>query len=352
MSNTHFRQALSYAFDRLAFATAKGRVGSVNYFSSNYMSDPENGISYNATDAHKDAVKSLLANTDGYGYNLELAREYFRMALDELESDGLMSPGTKENPTTIKLEIAWFDESMNEPYHKYVKQYWETAFNDDSVSGGKYKLECDFWCGSTSYMECYNKIMTGQFDIGFGSISGNPLDPLSFFNVNSTDPTISSNFTLNWAIDTNTLTEALVYGGKRWSFDALYQTTQELSIVDKGKLAKSYELDEVESVKKDDGSYDVTIVIKNNKLVTSVDFEDLVIFGGGEDNYNEWSLDETMYTCDYNAESDTLTIRIAVPASEIAKVPVDDNQGFDVYFSFTLNGQPTAAIVTARVSFQ
>ena len=37
------------------------------------------------TDAHKKAVEPLLADTDGYGYSLELARDYFRLALTELE---------------------------------------------------------------------------------------------------------------------------------------------------------------------------------------------------------------------------------------------------------------------------
>ena len=352
LSNAHFRLGLSYALDRLSLGAAKGNVGSVNYFSSNYMSDPENGISYNATEAHRNAVSKLLENTDGYGYNLELAREYFRIALDELEADGLITPGTKEKPTVISLECAWFYESMNEAYHKYVQQYWESAFNDDSVNGGKYKLEIKFWCGE-DYMECYDKIMAGQFDIGFGSISGNPLDPLSFFNVNSTDPAIANNFTLNWAIDTNTLTEALVYDGKRWSFDGLYQSTQELSIIEDGKLCKSVEFGNVEYDKKDDGSFEATIELKTHKLVSDFKLDDLVIFGGGNTaDYKEWSLDSSMYTVAYDGATHTATIRIKVPATELAKVPVDENQGFDVYFTFTLDGKETSTIKTAHVPFQ
>lgn len=353
LSNAHFRLGLSYALDRLSFGKAKGRVGAVNYFSSNYMSDPENGISYNATQQHKDAVKQLLDNTDGYGYNLELARDYFRVALDELEADGLIVPGTKENPTVISLEVAWFTAAMEESYHKYVKQYWETAFNDDSVTGGKYKLDIKFWCSSADdYMECYNKIMAGQFDIGFGSISGNPLDPLSFFNVNSTDPTIANNFTLNWAIDTNSVTEALVYGGKRWSFDGLYQSTQELSIIESGKLTKAVDFAKVEHEKKDDGSFEATIELKIHKLATDFNLDDLVIFGGSSSAYKEWSLDASMFTATYDEQTRVYTLKINLPASELAKVPVDDNQGFDVYFTYTLDGKVVKSYKTAHISFQ
>src|SRR5699024_3096502 len=94
----------------------------------------------------------------------------------------------------------------------------------DSVSGGKYKLDVVFEVGPTWDYVYYDKMMLGQFDIGFGSISGNPLDPLAFMNVLSSDPAISGSFTLNWGTDTNDPNaEILVYNGMRWSFDALYK---------------------------------------------------------------------------------------------------------------------------------
>jgi len=352
LSNSHFRLGLSYSLDRLNFANVKGSVPSLNYFSSNYMSDPEKGISYNSTQAHKDAMKTLTECDNAYGYDLELARDYFRIALDELEADGLIKPGLKSDPTVIKLEVAWFTPAMQEGYHKYVKQYWESAFNDESVTGGRYKLQCDFWCGET-YNDCYDKILTGQFDIGFGSITGNPLDPLSFFNVNSTDPSISNDFTLNWAIDTATLTEALVYNGKRWSFDALYQATQGATIVNKGKLEKAYELGDVDYEKKDDGSYEVTVTLKNHVQVEKLDLAKLVIFGGdNEETYKEWALAASTYTVSYDAEADTLTVKVTVPAEEVQKVPAAYNQGLDLYFTYTLGGTPFDAIVSAYVPFE
>lgn len=348
LSNAHFRSALSFATNRNDLATVKGSVASVNYFSSNYMSDPENGISYNATQAHKDAVASLLDGTDN-GYSLELARDYFRMALDELESDGLITPGTKENPHVISLEIAWMYPQQEEGYHKYIKQYWESAFNDDSVTGGLYKLECIFWSGE-DYMACYDKILEGQFDIGFGSISGNTLDPLSYFNINSTDPAISNNFTLNWAFDTNTLHEALIYGGYRWSFDALYNASQETTIVDQGLLVKSSEISNVESTKNEDGSYSVTIEISYHSLA-SVELEALVIFGGDTSaTYKEWELDESCYTVT-NANG-KLTITVTIPKAEIDKVPEADNQGLDVYYIVTVGGVESETIKTAGLSFE
>lgn len=351
LSNVHFRQGLSYALNRKAFADLKGCIPSVSYFSGNYLSDPEQGISYNSTQEHKNAVASLVEGTDGYGYDLELARDYFRMALDELESDGLITPGTENNPTVIDLEIAWMYPVQKDSYHQYVEQYWTEAFNDASVSNGRYKIKFTFWTGA-DYIDCYNKMLTGQYDIGFGSISGNSLDPLSFFNVNSTDPSISNDFTLNWAMDTNTLCEALIYDGKRWSFDALYKATQELTIVSDGLLSKAYWLDDCTYSAKEDGSVDVVIKIANNPKVEALTLDGLVIFGGDSSAaYKEWELSSDWITSNYNSDDDVLTITVNVPKSEVDKVPAADNQGIDVYFVVTINGAESAAILSCYVPF-
>lgn len=347
LSNAHFRSALSYALNREDLATAKGRVPSVNYFSSNYMSDAENSISYNATEEHKNAVSSLLEGTQN-GYSLELAKDYFRMALDELEADGLITPGTKKHPTVIEIEIGWFTSSYEEAYHKYIKQYWETAFNDESVTGGFYKLECNFWCGDDANA-CYDKILAGQYDIAFGAITGNPLDPLSFFSVNSTDPSISNNFTLNWAIDTNTLTEALIYNGTRWTFDALYNASQEASIIDHGKLVKSSELTNCESKNNEDGSITATIEITYHEL-TTVEFVGAVVFGGDSNaTYKEFKLDKS--ACTVKNEKGKLTITVTVPKDIVDKVPEADNQGIDISYNITVGTATSLTIKSAYIAF-
>ena len=88
-------------------------------------------------------------------------------------------------------------------YHKEIKEFLESAFNDDSVCGGAYKLSVNFWVGNV-WSDVYDyKMMNGQFDIAFGAISGNALDPIGFLEVLSSDQSISHNFTLNWGADTN-----------------------------------------------------------------------------------------------------------------------------------------------------
>ena len=72
--------------------------------------------------------------------------------------------------------------------------------------------------------DVYNKhLLVGQFDLGFGSITGNNLDPLNFLEILKSDG--STGFTLNWGADTSIVEDgedALIYGGKKWSFDGLW----------------------------------------------------------------------------------------------------------------------------------
>ena len=123
LNNSHFRQGMIYSIDRQTFANARGSIASVDYLASNYLWEPEEGLSYSDTDAHKKVIAPLVEETDGYGYSLELAREYFRVALSELESEGAYTPGTPEAPTEINLEFAWMYAQNEEQYHNELKSF-------------------------------------------------------------------------------------------------------------------------------------------------------------------------------------------------------------------------------------
>jgi ABC-type transport system substrate-binding protein len=352
IGNAHFRKALSLAINRKQFAEARGSIASVDYFSSNYMSDPENGISYATTDAHKKAVANLLQDTDGAGYSLELAREYFRMALTELEKAGAYKPGTKENPTEIQFEIAWMYPSDEEDFHKEIKNYIETAFNDDSVCGGVYKLTVNFWVGNQWSDVYYNKLMVGQFDLGFGSISGNELDPLGFLNVLSSDQLISGSFTLNWGTDTNDPdVYPLVYDGKRWSFDALYNAANVQAIVSEGQNKEIVAFDYTNISKNDDGTYSGSLkVTAALPGITKVDIQKIVCcnydrYYNGDGTYVE---KEVEFTVDDSTKG-TYVVNFTVPADIVEEFTKGEglpeqptgSTGFDIYYGLEFNGEPS-----------
>ena len=338
LSNQHFVKALSLSINRVQFADKRGSIASVDYLSSNYMSDPVNGISYSTTEAHQKAVAGLLAGTDGYGYNLELAREYFRIALAELEAEGIYRPGTAKNPTVIELEIAWMYPQHEENYHNEIAQYLEEAFNHESVSGKQYELDVKFWVGNEWSDVYYSKLMLGQYDLGFGSISGNSLNPLDFVGVLSSDQTISGSFTLNWGTDTNDPdADVLVYNGQRWSYDALYMAANSIAVVKEGanKIALTSKL--VAKEAQEDGSI-VAKFVFNYTLPeeTSVEIAKMVAFGyTSAQKYVEFAAE---YTTELDEEGNTVYV-VSVPKEAVEACDGHALKGYfgiDAYYTIKL----------------
>ena len=97
----------------------------------------------------------------------------------------------------------------------------EEVFNDEAVCGGKVKLEVENVAVAVWSDVYYKKMMVGQFDIGFGGISGNTLNPLNFMEVLKSDN--SSGFTLNWGPNTNNPATLIEHNGKQYTYDALWQ---------------------------------------------------------------------------------------------------------------------------------
>lgn len=238
LNNNNFVKALSYSIDRKTLGTKKELSPSINYFPSDFLIDDTN---YNDTSYHKNNVKNLLDGTDGYGYSLELARKYFRIALLELEEGNKIKPGTISNPTIIKIEIAWQTSNQIYSYHNFIKKCLETAFNDKSVSGGGYKLEIDSWVGSSSSSLYEEKILKGHYDLGFGNISTTSEYEKLLATI-STNTNISNNYGLNYGINTNDVNYCCIYNNQRFSYDALYMYLDFLAKVENGKNVDIYTL--------------------------------------------------------------------------------------------------------------
>ena len=203
--------------------------------------------------------------------------------------------------------------------------------------------------------------MLGQYDIGFGSISGNELNPLDFVSVLSSDPVISGEFTLNWGTNTNNPdADILVYNGMRWSYDALWQAANGAAVVVDG--ANSPVLAGTD------------YKLEGNKVTISADFnlsegvtvevQDLVVFACADlengSDYKEYSL--------YPAEGETsrvVTIKdgadgkyeyeITLTDAEIAwlkeKYEAEGNLGIDVYYKSDVVGVVSETLTTINLEF-
>ncbi len=322
MSNNNFLKGLNYAINRQEFASILGNTASNNYFGSSYLSDPENGVSYNSTQAHLDAVASQLENTDGFGYSLTLAQEYFKAAANELIASGAYAAGD-----TIEIEIAWMyadDETM---YHNYIAKYLEDAFNS---CGADLTLEVVFWVGGTWSDVYYNKMMIGQFDIGFGSISGNSLNPLNFFEVLRSDNT--SGFTLNWGTDTSIVDPTLSYDGRSWSFNSLWQAADQGALVDpEGNLITVYDANLNSITDNADGTR--TVKINVGELSTDVASSEVIAFvpfGCSAEDYSDYFEEELAFTVENGVATATLTAEQVAFYDACTYV-----MGYDIYFAVT-----------------
>ena len=243
MSNDNFLNGLFYSIDRNTFAGNRGVQPSISYFSDAYLNDPENGGSYNSTEAHKNAIAAYQTyDSNGnptYGYSKDRAILAFSSAVKELVAQKKLVYGTPSDPQIINIHIKWMYQTDTKEYGEEIAGYFESAFNDPRVCGGKVKLEVT-QDAVTNWQDVYNEyLMKGQFDLGFGAISGNTYNPLNFMEVLKSDN--SSGFTLNWGTDTSKITKGkpLIYQDKMWSFDALWAVADHGGIVDNGEAVKS-----------------------------------------------------------------------------------------------------------------
>lgn len=257
MSNDDFLDGLFYSINRKEFATKRGVNPSINYFADAYMSDPQNGVSYNDTAAHKQAVAAYQVvdgeGNDMFGYDKSKAISCFKAAVNSLVKAGKINYGTAENPTTMEFNIEWMYESEKTEYGEDIIHYFEDAFNDPAVCGNRIKLVVN-QSANTDWQQVYTHMRQGEFDLAFGAISGNTLAPLNFLEVLKSDN--SSGFTLNWGADTSKVdtTNYLIYDNHLWSFDALWAAADHGCVVSDGKAAKSVQKAYIDSLKNTSGT--------------------------------------------------------------------------------------------------
>ena len=278
MSNYNFLDGISYSIDRLTFAASLGRTPSNNYFGSAYYADPEEGIFYNDTEAHAKAVEKSLEGTDGYGFSREKAIASFKLAAEEMIENGDYEVGDK-----IEFEMSWQAASMEDTWAKPLAKMIKDCF--DAAETGL-ELDIKQWYAGADYMEAYDKMMTGQFDIGIGGIEGNTYDPLNFLEVLKSDN--SSTFTLNWGVSTNETVE-IEWDGKLWTFDALWECGDHGGYVENGKCVPTFDVKDCAAEFDADGN-----LVFTGKLLTksvenfSTQLQSICLFGTSDSSYSDY----------------------------------------------------------------
>ncbi len=252
MSNKNFLNGLFWSINRSDFAETRGAIPSYNYFADAYLDDPIAGHSYNASEAHELAERGFdpsLPNSN-YGFNQAKATAYFADAVDELVASGDITLGTTINKTKIYIDIWWMYQNDETTYGEDIANYFTDAFNNSEVGKGCVELEVRHNAES-QWEQVYNDhLMVGVYDLGFGAISGNTLNPLNFMEVLKSDN--SSGFTLNWGVDTSKVDpdDPIVFEvkedgvdvKKEWSFDSAWATADHGAVVKDGEPVDSVQV--------------------------------------------------------------------------------------------------------------
>jgi len=370
MSNSAFLDGLMLSINRQEFAENRGVIPSIDYFSSNYMANPETGLSYNDTAAHKTAIDSVFGNAaDTYGFSVEGAKVMFKTAVDQMVASGDIKLGTIENPTKLTLNFEWMYANQIDKVGADIQAYLEATFNDLSVSGGKVVLDIEQHAGAEWYNVYYDQLMVGQFDLGFGSISGNTLNPLNFLEVLKSNN--DSGFTLNWGPDTSlvlptTDPKSLQYDGQVWSFDALWRAADQGAVVADGAELPVATLQFTKKEITAEGDLLVTLAYGDatgaagfadvTNLEVSID--DFYIWDGASyQDYLDVDGESSMFSGVVDAEAGTVVFTITAENITAFKTTVNEDQtttvadvmtifgGID--FTYTIDGIPASSYVEA-----
>jgi hypothetical protein len=353
MQNSKFLDGCYVAIDRETVAATVHRNPCDSFLTDAYLYDPENGVSYNSTTYHTDAIADYYPDT--YCYNKEAAITLFKEAGQEL-----INAGSYKYGDTITLSAYWQTAGQVKQFGNTVTSYIVDDFNTACKSIGL-TLAIDNLYGAHWYDVYYSHLMVGQFDFGFGSVSGNTLDPVSFFEVLKDDN--SSGFTLNWGTDTTVASTDISYDHRTWSFSGLWQAINTGTIVKDGAVVIPFIYKPSDSGISEDGSTitlkysvdtDVTtsanMVVEGATLYTS-DFDDTV--SGDFITVDAATAGELTITIDVAGFADALSTDFSTDMTDSVNAMVADiKAGNTHFFRATISVSLEVNNVPSGTSFQ
>lgn len=235
LASKDFRMGMYHALDRkkLAEGVMKTSQAQMYLFTDAYLVDAELGIPYRDTPQGQSVGADLSRST--YGYNLDAAKAYFDVALDELVANGTYKSGD-----VIELSFYYFSGSeTQEMMASYIKDAYEAAFNSR-----KHNIKVAVDIEPKEFPGIYyDYMMIGKFDTSIGGISGSTLNAASFLDVFCSDN--RGGFTLNWGFDTSVPEITVEYTNDAgedvkeiWSFDAITAALNGKVKVENGREVK------------------------------------------------------------------------------------------------------------------
>ena len=184
-----FRQALSFALDRAAFALATSPTNSPAFgvFSSLIVANPDTGETYRSTEEAKDVLVDFwgLSNDIGdgkmyatkddaiesiTGYNLAMGKQYFDKAYDIALAEGLL-----DADDVVEIKIG--TPNSTSAFYKNGYEFLVNCYTE-AVKGTKLEGKLTFSLDDTLGNAFSDALKSSQVDMLFGvGWSGSALDP-------------------------------------------------------------------------------------------------------------------------------------------------------------------------------
>jgi ABC-type oligopeptide transport system substrate-binding subunit len=229
-----FHKALYFGADRetLAYDVQRTAEPAMYYFTPAYLVDPAGGVSFRGSQFGPSVLENLSPDTSGF--NPDASTAFFRSAVRQAVADGHYAQGE-----VIRLHLGIQADSPGSLLGaEFLKESYERLFTDPET-GITVVINIVPEPFPNNY---FNVILPGEFDMGFGGISGSQLNAASFFNIFRSGPGRSP-FVLNFgpSFDTEEPVIRIEYVDpvsgetKReiFSFSAIYYLlTSEAEIVD------------------------------------------------------------------------------------------------------------------------
>lgn len=262
MANKDFLRGVYFAIDRAGLADRIGARGQQTLLADAYMINPEAGMSWRKSEKGKSVVADYLPET--LGYSEEVAGQFFVDAIDQLVADGKYVAGTEAAPTVITLSMEFFTNKQKEDEGAPLAAQIAKVFNQVAKPKG-FELRFDVQVApNEDYNQTYDAMSAGEFDFAFGTIGGNPLDPIDFMDTMSS----SVSWNLSWVHDTGKVQgDGIVFKGEIYSFDALQSAGKGLTLVADGEVVPMVEITYLDLTVNEADKTKFTIEIRGNYFV-------------------------------------------------------------------------------------
>ena len=182
-------KALYFGADRetLAFDVQRTAEPAMYYFTPAYLVDPAGGVSFRGSEFGPGVLENLSPDTSGF--NPDAATAFFRSAVRQAVADGHYAQNA-----VINLHLGIQANSEGSLLGaEFLKESYESLFTDPET-GIRVVVDIQPEPFPNNY---FNVILPGEFDLGFGGISGSQLNAASFLNIFRSGPGRSP-FVLNF----------------------------------------------------------------------------------------------------------------------------------------------------------